>query len=314
MKRLKTTPISELAELENPIAQLQNMFIWDITIKDKEGVESVVSVWDNITWRHFLNTFYDWSYVWVDVGEIDFYKAFGLLVTDFKKNHEEGLRRTLEAFYRDYNPLENYDKYVDETITDKGTDTSAVSYGKKIYRDASAVNGVVSSLGQGIDSEVTEITESTITQERDVESIIKDKDENELAHISNGALTTSTDEISLINVGASSLANVNGGEVKTINRATTYDKDEKEVNEIEQKGLTSSVSRNRASDKEFNSGADLTTLNKNNTNTRDYHEHGNIGVTTAQQMLQAEYELRMGVNFEDDMLNRFAYECLVLIP
>lgn len=47
---------------------------------------------------------------------------------------------------------------------------------------------------------------------------------------------------------------------------------------------------------------------------RDYKEHGNIGVTTAQQMLQAEWELREKVNWEDYLLKMFARENLVLMP
>lgn len=311
-KKLKTTQIAELLELENPETQLQHFFDWAIDIK-KDDETMTINVWDSLTWRRFFEMFYDWSYVWLEVGETDFYKAFGLILTDFKKNHEEGLKRTLEAFWQDYAPLENYDKHVDESITDKGTDTSAISYGKKLFRDQSAIGGTSSQMGKIINPYVTSDKENTISQDRDVESIIKDKDENELLHISNGAFTNSTDSIEMIKVGGN-FSPVSGTDVKTTTSVSTYDANKKDVDEVENTGSTSIMNQSRSSGREFNAGADLTTTNKNDITTRDYHEHGNIGVTTAQQMLQAEYELRMGQNFEDDMLNRFAYECLVLMP
>lgn len=47
---------------------------------------------------------------------------------------------------------------------------------------------------------------------------------------------------------------------------------------------------------------------------RDYTETGNIGVTTSQQMLQAEWDLRMKANWEDYLLDVFANENFILVP
>lgn len=249
-KLLKQTQIAELAAMDNPLSKLQNAFNWTVEIQPDPKKESItLLVWDSMTWRRFLQSYYDWSYTWVDVNDNDYYKAFIEIVEDFKRNHLDGLKRVLTAFYTDYAPLENYDKNVDETVKNE--------FGHQISNNT---KGTEQTTGNTHGGGTTTNNLTTDTKVSTYDANVKD-----VSYVTNGGTIT-----------------INSSADVTNNTTTT------------------------GSDSEIHSGEDKMT--------REYHEHGNIGVTTAQQMLQAEYDLRMKQNFEDDLLSRFAFECLVLIP
>lgn len=62
-----------------------------------------------------------------------------------------------------------------------------------------------------------------------------------------------------------------------------------------------------------NTSADESTETEDRTLTHTGHLYGNIGVTTSQQMLEAEVQLRLNTRMIDIMADKFAEELLILV-
>lgn len=188
-----------------------------------------------------------------------------------------------ETTVQDYNLLDNTDAYITETTNteqntdtnNNGTDTGTVTY-KNTGTDTTTVSGTVTHAITGNDT--TTQTGTVTTGGKSTES--------------------STDESSIYGFNSDNASNADNQSRK----GTT------DVNQTETRDTTDTVTHN-TTDTETRNTTDTVTHDIENTETRDLktgqtgtekitgtithetHRHGNIGVTTNQQMINEEREL-----------------------
>lgn len=159
--------------------------------------------------------------------------------------------KMMDAFYAEYNPIENYDRYEEGTITDEGgRDVTLTMEGSEILTYA----------GKEID---TPSGTETVTTENNYNGY----NSGTSVPVSDSESTTSFDE-------------------------------RKTEKSFDQRTDTTS----------FDDRVDTTGETNGNTRTLDTHTHGNIGVTTTQQMIESELKLRerdMILQFHREIANRF---------
>lgn len=182
-----------------------------------------------------------------------------------------------DAMFATYDPIENYDSTETETIKKTGTDTTSHT-GSDTHTlsgtDSTSNTGTVNVVNQGSDSTANG---GTVKDENSVENG-KTETKNQLYGYN--STDPANDSLNTVTVN------------QVVNNTQTIDTTSKVDSTLEstQTNNTTDATTYGKSDKESIDLSDAT--NYNNTNTRDLRRHGNIGVTTSQQMIESELELR----------------------
>lgn len=195
--------------------------------------------------------------------------------------------KAYEALHTEYEPLENYNKVVNENITNEGTDNNTETR-ELVTKHTGTVD--VSGTETGTDAYKKSGTD-TRTETLNTTDTMQS--------------TTNTETTNTIygfdSVEGSRKDKSNGNSQENGSNSTTgtnTTSDEYGSTTTETKDLkNSNKTTNDLSDTDTGTVKNDKTTNL--TTNRDYHESGNIGVTTSQQMLESELQLRFNNIFFD---------------
>lgn len=238
--------------------------------------------------------------------------------------------RTMEALTAEYNPIENYNRYEDWTRTPNLNDTGTTS-----GSDTMTKTGTEATAASGKDSAQLSGTDTVALSGKDTEQL-SGTDTTTRTHTNyhetntrSGSVTTEK-QVSAFDSSAYQPAEkeiqtyTNLEDDKAITGsyadATAYGKKDETTygkSEGTTYGKKDETTYGRTDTTTYNT-SDQTlygkTLTERHTGKEDYtsHIHGNIGVTTNQQMIEAELELRK-FDIYDDIAARFEHEFCVQV-
>ena len=211
----------------------------------------------------------------------DFYKsAIGL----WSNKHYRTFEKWINALNIDYNPLENYDRMEEWTDSGIRTNTGTVSdSGTRTNTGTVSDSGNITNTG----------TQSTSTTGKD--------------NFTGSGNSTNTDEISAYN-------------------STSFQNDKKNTTNSSNSSETNTTTNSTRTDNltESNSNTRTDNLTESNSNTRTDNSsektssnrigraHGNIGVTTSQQMLQSELDIAKW-NIYEQITDLFLSEFCIMV-
>lgn len=208
---------------------------------------------------------------------------FTLFGTMWFNTHSFLFAHALEVWNATYNPIENYDRIEDETVTGtregtrsgsdthSGTDTTTTS-GNKSGSDAHTGTDTTTTSGSKSGSDAhtgTDTLTDTVTRE------------NEIAGFNSSAYSDANKE-------------TENGTHATQHGETITKSEQTSGSESLQHGETITSSEQSSGSESLAHGHVITTAGTDSEETetaRESHIHGNIGVTTAQQMIEAELNL-----------------------
>jgi len=212
-------------------------------------------------------------------GDVEpYYQAesdFMLFGTLWFQTHRFLFSHALNIWNAQYNPIENYDRY--ETATEEG-----VLSGTKQNTDAHSGTDTTrttethdkTDTHSGTDTDSTTINSTDTTTHGGTDSTTK---ETEIAGFNSSDYNDSTKETTNMAHGETIGVVTNGTNTASLQHGEiiTTDEDSSGTNTVEHGHRITSNGTNE----------------EETTNSRESHIHGNIGVTTAQQMISAELEL-----------------------
>ena len=235
----------------------------------------------------------------------DFYKsAIGL----WSNKHYRTFEKWINALNIDYNPLENYDRMEEWTDSGSRTNTGTVSdSGTRTNTGTVSDTGTRTNTGTVSDTgSITNTgTQSTNTTGKD--------------NFTGSGNSTSIDEISAYN--SSSFQNdkknttnsSNSSETNTTTNSTRTDNLTESNSNTRTDNLTESNSNTRTDNlAESNSNTRTDNLSEKTSSNRIGRAHGNIGVTTSQQMLQSELDIAKW-NIYEQITDLFLSEFCIMV-
>ena len=190
---------------------------------------------------------------------------FTLFGTMWFNTHSFLFAHALEVWNATYNPIENYDRREDETIT--GTREGTRS-GSDTHSGTDTTTTSGSSSGSDAHTGTDTLTD-TVTRE------------NEIAGFNSSTYSDANKE-------------TENGTHATLHGETITKSEQNSGSESLQHGETITKSEQSSGSESVAHGHVITTAgtdSEETENTRESHIHGNIGVTTAQQMIEAELNL-----------------------
>ena len=193
--------------------------------------------------------------------------------------------RMMNAFYSEYNPIENYDRYEEGTISDEGSrDITLTKEGSEIM-EKSGKEVQTPSGSEILTMAGKEIETPTGSEAVTTENNYNGYNSSTSVPVSDSTSTTSFDQRKT---------------EKSFDQrtdTTSFNQRKDELSFDQRKDTLS-----------FDERTDTTGETNGNTRTLDTHTHGNIGVTTTQQMIESELKLRerdMIIQFHREIANRF---------
>ena len=217
----------------------------------------------------------------------------------FNRNYSQ-FEKMIAALMAEYNPIENYDRYQKDTTTPKEKVTEQHS-----GIDSNAHTGTITDVHSGTITDVHSGTDTDTASGTDERTIISTP----------GVQDTTENQVSAYNASAYSPSE------KTILSHSGYDQSVDSL--VNGKALESAYdstlerTHDNTDERTHHDTEALThgeKIETTNSGSRDFdsHVHGNIGVTTAQQMINAELELRR-FDIYTDIARRFEKEFLIQI-
>lgn len=269
---------------------------------------------------------YSWFYTPYSANPLTLAAYFHLTFMDFIAENMENLERIVAAYYTDYDPLENYSlreqgsdgtKRSGETMTSSGTDSVKDSGDDKVTRSGS---DTITATGKTVDvtksaERITKNYKNGFDSGTDTDGTrsdtIRDHYWDGDGTQNNTGLNYNGDTEGIHETGlrdimehgrdAQDKTEYNNTTTTThgLSKTTTYGK-------TDTKTVTNALAMDEAG------GNPDTTAKYNETQTHYFTRNGNIGVTTSQQMLQSELELRK-YRILETLMREFAFEYLVLL-
>lgn len=239
--------------------------------------------------------------------------ASPLMAADLALTYGESWKRILDALTAEYNPIENYDKYqYDEAHNN--------SDGKNTFGQRTDIKGQqidtdgehtitygeqTNTKGEQINTEGQE--EDTKGQQINTDGAHLDEHEHQVsAYNSNGYNSESKD---IDNIAQKQMTE--GQRIDTKGeRQDTEGQREDTIGEHEDTYGEHQTTYGQRSDTK---GAEVDLTHDEGENTLDSHVHGNVGVTTNQQMINQEIDMRLRWKFTDivtkDIVNEMTLRC-----
>lgn len=238
-----------------------------------------------------------------------------LFTTTWSKKWYRTFERWVNAINTDYDPLENYDRYEDVSETGVQTHTGTIGFDKSGQDDnTQTYNNLTDTIDGTVTETPTDWTETTTpgvtdTVETEVTTEnVKTTTERQVSAFDSNSYSNQekvTVEVEPVTgaEGSTTVSTSHTGS-DTVTKSGTYATDTDSTNV--RTGSVSNV---------MNYGTQETTTNNlvdDSSLSRIAHLHGNIGVTTSQQMLQSELEVQR-FNLINEITNLYAVELLVLV-
>ena len=223
----------------------------------------------------------------------DFYKsAIGL----WSNKHYRTFEKWINALNIDYNPLENYDRMEEWSDAGSRTNTGTVSdIGSRTNTGTVSDTGSITNTG----------TQSTNTTGKD--------------NFTGSGNSTNTDEISAYNSASfqndkkNTTNSSNSSKTNTTTNSTRTDNLTESNSNTRTDNLTESNSNTRTDNlSESNSNTRTDNLSEKTNSNRIGRAHGNIGVTTSQQMLQSELDIAKW-NIYEQITDLFLSEFCIMV-
>ena len=211
------------------------------------------------------------------------------------------IEHMLKAINEDYNPLHNYDRYEEWTENDKKSETTNRTE-KVTDTNKTEIT----------DKTKTEITDKTETESRETNDIESEKNGETHDDISK----TTQNDVSAFNSSDYQPSD------KTTESGSNDSNNSEEITTQSTNIQNGSGQNNRNESGETNrseSGENDRDVKGNNKYETDNnllhnaHLYGNIGVTTSQQMLESEFELRQNINIYDVIAEIFFKELCIYV-
>ena len=223
----------------------------------------------------------------------DFYKsAIGL----WSNKHYRTFEKWINALNIDYNPLENYDRM--EEWSDAGTRTNIGTVsdsGTRTNTGTVSDSGMRTNTGTVSDSGTRTNTGTQLTNTTGEDNF------------TGSGNSTNTDEISAYN--SASFQN----DKKNTTNSSNSSKTNTTTNSTRTDNLTESNSNTRTDNlSESNSNTRTDNLSEKTSSNRMGRAHGNIGVTTSQQMLQSELDIAKW-NIYEQITDLFLSEFCIMV-
>ena len=293
--------VHEVGDMLEYVTQYSTAY--NITVQDKEGTDVVLG--DTKTVCDMLDTLY-WSRLFISKNETvqDAESQFEKVFKNFLKRRQKDFNLIYQSLYDyTYNPIENYNRMEVSDLVKGGTDTNttreqsenSINYGSIDTRED---NLSATAQSNATDRNVGEDIISKAVSGFNQPNTMNDSEKETTAY---GKETTTTGTTTTTNTGTqkntkSGTDSNNSESLKT--SEMSYGGTEKTTNTGTQKNTKSGTdSNNSESVKNMEmsyGGTEKTTSNI----------HGNIGVTTSQQMITAEVEMRK-YNLLENILDEF---------
>ena len=204
-----------------------------------------------------------------------------LMIGTWSRKWKDSIERMLTALEEEYNPLHNFDRY--EQYDDERHNTDSNRTDGELNRTTSQNKTDTTTYG-------STITEGTETDED---------------------ITYSGSDTTLNDVSAFNETNYQPSSKNSLTSSNTSGRDMTEDKTTDHSGKDELKTIDSQSLKDVN--AESKSGKFDETTKHDGHLYGNIGVTTSQQMLQAELDLRSKVNIYDVIAEMFYKEFCVYV-
>ena len=293
--------VHEVGDMLEYVTQYSTAY--NITVQDKEGTDVVLG--DTKTVCDMLDTLY-WSRLFISKNESvqDAESQFEKVFKNFLKRRQKDFNLIYQSLYDyTYNPIENYNRIEESDIIKGGTDTNTtreqientINYGSIDTReDNLSATAQSNATDRNTGADIISKAVSGFNQPNTM-------NESEKETTTYGKETTTTGTTTTTNTGTQkntkSGTDSNNSETLT-NSEMSYGGTEKTTNTGTQKNTKSGTDSNN-SESVKNSEMSYGGTEKTTSNI-----HGNIGVTTSQQMITAEVEMRK-YNLLENILDEF---------
>ena len=295
-----------------------NDFIYDVLVK--HGHRYIYKKFEGNTTRRVpsFDSYGNITFTEQHVSDLDSFLDIELfvrrMINGWVERNSDRVIRTLSAAELYYDPIENYDRQEDIDETSTGSKTHSREMTEDYNPDYISVNAPISAVSIDSNLKLDGVTPTAKTQ---VETFGNGASSSDTQN----AKTAGTVTAGEIGATATSAA---GTEVTSTEQVTTYDDDTEHDNrKVKSEGDVANNTVSAAYSKTDIIGS--VTITKNNP--EQYKEtdafenfgtningrvHGNIGVTTTQQMIEQEYILRnkrLVDNFINECMNELFLQC-----
>lgn len=266
-----------------------------------------ITLYDKIDKETLVNTIFD------EAGELEpntsYPDLFKAKVNTFFKRNYTNFKHIYDAFLLEYEPIENYNRISDITVTDTGKVNRTGNRNNTVTLDGTntTTNDLTSENTNDLTSQRTDALQSKRTDDlsqSDANTVHNEVEDKVSAFNTSGyspkdqAITDTSTTDTLKNTGTQTTDNTGTQTQKDTGTQTRKDTGS---STLKQDGTTTTVETN---------GDDT---EHSNTNITSDHTHGNIGVTTSQQMLQSEIDLWIAFNAYKTMADYFIKELMITV-
>jgi len=224
-----------------------------------------------------------------------------LMIGTWSRKWKDSIERMLLALEEEYNPLHNFDRY--EKFDDEKHNTDSNRTDGELNRTTSQNKTDTTTYNSNLESKTT--YDSSITEGSEIDEDI----------------TYSGSDTTLNDVSAFNESNYQPSSKNSLTSSNTSGRDMTEDKTTEHTGDDTRLDKHTGKDElktvDSQSLKDINAESKSGkfdeTSKHDGHLYGNIGVTTSQQMLHSELDLRSKVNIYDVIAEMFYKEFCVYV-
>ena len=293
--------VHEVGDMLEYVTQYSTAY--NITVQDKKGTD--VMLGDTKTVCDMLDTLY-WSRMFITKNESvqDAETQFEKVFKNFLKRRQKDFNLIYQSLYDyEYNPIENYNRIEESDVVKGGTDTNTTREQSENSINYGSIDTREDNLSATAQSNATDRNTGADIISKAVSGFNQPNtmNDSEKETTTYGKGTTTTGTTTTTNAGTQkntkSGTDSNNSETLTSSEMS-YGGTEKTTNTGTQKNTKSGTDSNN-SESVKNSEMSYGGTEKTTSNI-----HGNIGVTTSQQMITAEVEMRK-YNLLENIIDEF---------
>lgn len=224
-----------------------------------------------------------------------------LKINNFFGRNYTNFKHLMDAFLLEYEPIENYNRHSEITLKDSGTITDAGGGSNTRTPDLTNTETIDTSNTRTANLSNKKTGTDSDNETKNMTNKTHNETENQMSAFNNSSYVpkdaTTVDETVT--------------ETGTDNHTMTYNTTATETGTDTMKNAGTTTTEQ--------TGSEVTTVKNNNTQTTDMqhktidHTHGNIGVTTSQQMLQSEIDLWTKFNVYKCIADMFVNDLMLTV-
>lgn len=247
-----------------------------------------------------------------------------MIYSNWASDRVKGFMKLYEALRGDYNPIENYNKHIESTMEYKGKETNTETPSgteTDTFTPSGTETDTLTKTGTEKNTETPSGTETDTLTKSGTTTNTHNAGSNGIGHIttlsktpydSSGFLDAEkTVESPYVDNDVESFTNRQDTSTKTFTNRKT--EDELTFTNRQDTNVKTFTNRQNQTVRTFTNRK--TENEKSFTNRIDeykYHEYGNIGITTSQQMIESQFPLTEKDKLKDYIVNLFVHENLVI--